>query len=96
MSGKLEVSELGGNGSGTSSATDQSLKDDGVKVGYSSIEALENTERPRARNKGAFDVTGDVLHYKPISTYEGIHRWDPDFEWTEEEEKKVVRKVNNT
>lgn len=94
MPGKQDISEFKGNASGTSSSTDQSLKGDGVKVGYSSIEAFENNERPRARNKSAFDVTGDVLHYKPIATYEGIHRWDPNFEWEEDEEKKVRRKVN--
>lgn len=40
-----------------------------------------------------FDTTEDPRYYKPIPDYEGIHRWDPDFEWTEDEEKKVVRKV---
>ena len=40
-----------------------------------------------------FDTTEDPRYYKPIPEYEGIHRWDPDFEWTEEEEKKIVRKV---
>ncbi|KAJ5820266.1 hypothetical protein N7474_005857 [Penicillium riverlandense] len=42
----------------------------------------------------AFDTTEDPRYYKPIPEYEGIHRWDPDFEWTEEEEKKVVRKID--
>lgn len=41
----------------------------------------------------AFDTTEDPRYYKPIPEYEGIHRWDPDFEWTEEEEKAVVKKV---
>lgn len=41
----------------------------------------------------AFDTTEDPRYYKPIPEYEGIHRWDPDFEWTDEEEKAVVRKV---
>jgi hypothetical protein len=40
-----------------------------------------------------FDTTEDPRFYKPIPEYEGIHRWDPDFEWTEAEEKAVVRKV---
>lgn len=48
----------------------------------------------RAAENGAFDATEDPRYYKPIPTYEGIHRWDPEFEWTEEEEKKVVRKVS--
>jgi hypothetical protein len=32
-------------------------------------------------------------HYRPVDSYEGLHRYDPDFEWEPEEEKKVVRKV---
>lgn len=32
-------------------------------------------------------------HYRPVDTYEGLHRYDPDFEWEPEEEKKVIRKV---
>ena len=40
-----------------------------------------------------FAKGGKVRFYKPIDTYEGRHRWDPNAEWTEQEEKKVVRKV---
>lgn len=32
-------------------------------------------------------------HYRPVDSYEGLHRYDPDFEWAPEEEKRVVRKV---
>lgn len=32
--------------------------------------------------------------YRPIDTYEGIHRFDPEAEWTEAEEKKIVRKID--
>lgn len=31
--------------------------------------------------------------YKPIESYEGRHRFDPQFEWEAAEEKRVVRKV---
>ena len=31
--------------------------------------------------------------YMPIAKYEGRHRYDPSFRWTEDEEKKLVRKV---
>jgi hypothetical protein len=41
----------------------------------------------------AFSGGGDTRWYKPIDTYEGRHRWDPNAEWTKEEEKKIVRKV---
>lgn len=33
--------------------------------------------------------------YKPIESYEGRHRYDPDFRWEPEEEKAVVRKVGS-
>jgi hypothetical protein len=32
--------------------------------------------------------------YRPVDTYEGLHRYDPYFEWEPEEERKVVRKVS--
>lgn len=31
--------------------------------------------------------------FKPIPEYEGAHRYDPKAEWTEQEEKVLVRKV---
>jgi hypothetical protein len=34
--------------------------------------------------------------YHTVPEYEGAHRWDPDFEWTEAEETAVVRKVDTT
>lgn len=39
----------------------------------------------------AAGVSGD--HYRPVETYEGIHRYDPDFRWEPAEEKRVLRKV---
>lgn len=32
-------------------------------------------------------------NYRPVDSYEGLHRYDPDFEWEPEEERKVIRKV---
>jgi hypothetical protein len=32
-------------------------------------------------------------HYRPVESYEGIHRYDPDFAWEKTEEKRLVRKV---
>ncbi|KAJ5780683.1 hypothetical protein N7457_005843 [Penicillium paradoxum] len=50
---------------------------------------------PRATQSDcAFDTTEDPRFYKPIPEYEGAHRWDPDFEWTEEEENAVLRKID--
>lgn len=43
--------------------------------------------------QGTFDVAEGHHHYRPIDSYEGLHRWDPNFQWTELEEKRLVRKV---
>ena len=32
--------------------------------------------------------------YKPIEGYEGAHRFDPSLEWSQEEEKRLVRIVS--
>ncbi|KAJ0426117.1 major facilitator superfamily domain-containing protein [Aspergillus carlsbadensis] len=42
----------------------------------------------------AFDTTEDPRYYKPIPEYEGIHRWDPGFDWSPEEEKRLIRKID--
>lgn len=53
---------------------------------------------PDASNRN--HVTGDtfvagasVEYYEPIAEYEGRHRYDPTAEWTDKEEKRLVRKV---
>lgn len=61
--------------------------------GFASAVPVGEQDRSRKQEDAAFDTTEDVRHYKPIDSYEGIHRWDPDFEWEEEEEKKIVKKV---
>ncbi|EAW09385.1 putative transporter [Aspergillus clavatus NRRL 1] len=60
-----------------------------------STSSLSSDEPRRYKNSdAAFDTSEDPRYYKPIPTYEGIHRWDPDFEWTEEEEKRLIRKID--
>lgn len=41
----------------------------------------------------AFADGGDVRFYRPIEGYEGLHRYDPNEQWTPQEEGKLVRKV---
>lgn len=55
---------------------------------------LEIIRGHQRSDEATFDMTEDIRHYKPIDSYEGIHRWDPDFQWEEWEEKKIVRKVS--
>ncbi|KAJ5030633.1 major facilitator superfamily domain-containing protein [Bipolaris maydis] len=55
------------------------------------------THKKRGREKcGSTLVSEGVAsdHYKPITAYEGIHRYDPDFEWGPTEEKRIVRKID--
>lgn len=42
---------------------------------------------------GVYAAGGSTRYYRPIPEYEGLHRWDPNAEWTEKEEKRLVRKV---
>ncbi|KAL4775293.1 major facilitator superfamily domain-containing protein [Aspergillus nidulans var. acristatus] len=42
----------------------------------------------------AFVGGGSTELYEPIPEYEGRHRYDPSAEWTEKEEKKLVRKLD--
>ena len=48
----------------------------------------------RVREGTTFETSGLEPYYKPIDKYEGRHRYDPDFEWEPEEEKRVVQKVS--
>ena len=48
----------------------------------------------KGREDTTFETSGLEPYYKPIDKYEGRHRYDPNFEWEPEEEKKVVRKVS--
>ncbi|RAQ68940.1 transporter [Aspergillus flavus] len=73
------------------------VKDDSKQVSAgSSSETLPVAAPKRVKDisEGAFDTTEDPRFYKPIDDYEGIHRWDPDFEWGEQEEKKLIRKID--
>ncbi|KAL5360068.1 major facilitator superfamily domain-containing protein [Aspergillus floccosus] len=59
-----------------------------------SLDVAERNNRIKDLSDCAFDTSEDPRYYKPIPSYEGIHRWDPDFEWEEEEEKRVLRKID--
>lgn len=42
---------------------------------------------------GVFATGGNIESYKPIPEYEGAHRYDPKFQWSDAEERKLVRRV---
>ncbi|KAF2446798.1 MFS general substrate transporter [Karstenula rhodostoma CBS 690.94] len=65
---------------------------DVAKSDYSS----ENASESELQTTGAtFSGAGlKARFYKPMDQYEGKHRYDPDFVWEPEEERKVVRKID--
>ncbi|KAL4780625.1 major facilitator superfamily domain-containing protein [Aspergillus varians] len=63
--------------------------------GVSDADDSDREKQGHSHLKGStFNSTEDPRFYRPIDTYEGLHRWDPHFEWTEEEERKIVRKID--
>jgi hypothetical protein len=57
------------------------------------LSSLETLSTRSGHHGDAFDTSGLDELYKPISTYEGIHRYDPKFQWQDAEENKIIRKV---
>ena len=61
----------------------------------SNITGTEKGFFARSTRDATFDTSSLESHYAPIEQYEGRHRYDPKFEWTPQEEKRVVRKVSD-
>ncbi|KAJ5781261.1 hypothetical protein N7457_006421 [Penicillium paradoxum] len=62
-----------------------------------SVTVVEETPFPTKIQNGTSGVVaagGSMEFYKPIDKYEGKHRYDPTAEWTEKEEKKLVRRLD--
>lgn len=64
--------------------------------GASILESDQESQQTQGYDNGTFQVKEGHEYYRPIDSYEGMHRWDPGFEWTEEEEKNIVRKVKKS
>ena len=48
-----------------------------------------------AKSVTSFDGRESLTHlYEPPDSYESKHRWDPTAQWTPEEERKIVRKLD--
>lgn len=68
---------------------------DFTKTGESlSVGSFPDEASSKSSGRGAWQQVDDTRYYKPIDSYEGLHRWDPEFEWTPKEEKKLVRKLD--
>lgn len=61
-----------------------------------SVSIVQESPKPQKINgsSGVLAGGGSVELYAPIAEYEGKHRYDPTAEWTEKEEKVLVRRVN--
>lgn len=81
--------------SSTSSGNSGTEKDGTLGLNRKDHNALE-AELPEYTPGRAFETAGLETHYEPIDSYEGKHRYDPGFKWTENEEQKVVRKVSRS
>ncbi|KAF4303855.1 putative phthalate transporter [Botryosphaeria dothidea] len=66
------------------------------EIGYAKKNDLRIEEAPMntARADPTFATAGLDKYYRPVEGYEGLHRYDPDFEWEPEEERRIVRKID--
>jgi hypothetical protein len=65
------------------------------KGGHSASESSDSIDTHHYGTGEVLVVGADASFYRPIDKYEGIHRWDPKFTWTDEEEKKLIRRVSD-
>lgn len=94
--GQIESEQHPAPTAGSSSATDDKS--------YPVEKDLRGSDSGSATGSSISDerqVPGDVFaeggqsrFYEPIPEFEGRHRWDPRAEWTEDEEKRLIRKVS--
>ncbi|KAF3014341.1 hypothetical protein E8E15_003623 [Penicillium rubens] len=72
---------------------------DGVKTARVSASNADGSDEEwqksdQQKGEGTFGAGEGHHFYRPIDSYEGLHRWDPNFQWTEKEEKRIVRKID--
>lgn len=80
----------------TPSSEGYDVKDPEIAKG--AAETTSSSEKSASLRLGQSDggviaSGGNLDSYRPIAEYEGAHRFDPTYEWTENEEKRLVRRV---
>jgi len=82
------------------SSTSVSLAEPSKELGVSTRPVEKDTDgSPPPKDKQAHTSSNTFVseglddYCKPMESYEGYHRYDPDFVWEPKEEKKIVRKV---
>ncbi|KAH8730577.1 major facilitator superfamily domain-containing protein [Phaeosphaeriaceae sp. PMI808] len=81
----------------TSPSSDASITSKEVQVTRSASASDASVHKVGKGYREGATFAAEGLHhdqYRPVETYEGIHRYDPDFQWEPEEERKVVRKID--
>ena len=69
----------------TSTSEAENLK---LRDGFKARNGIANSYGPDSRT-----FLADSDDYIPIDSHENRHRWDIDFQWTEDEEKRLVKRV---
>ncbi|TKA32868.1 hypothetical protein B0A50_01094 [Salinomyces thailandicus] len=77
----------------TDSPSESSGSPDADSKAYPEARITE-TKLNRKEGRVTFDRESLEDFYKPIDSYEGRHRYDPNFEWEPKEEKRLVRKID--
>lgn len=82
----------------TPSSEGYDIKDPEIAKGAAETTTTSSSEKSASLRIGQSDggviaVGGNLDSYRPIPEYEGAHRFDPTYEWTENEEKRLVRRV---
>lgn len=81
--------------SGSNSASQQSSTIDlKRREQHVASSVSESSHSDRIPTSDVYASGGKERFYEPVPEYEGRHRWDPHAEWSEAEEKKLVRKVS--
>lgn len=66
-----------------------------VETKQGSIDGSQSLGETFQLHSDTYAEGGLTKFYEPIPEYEGRHRWDPNAEWSEVEEKKLIRKVGS-
>ncbi|KAK1755606.1 MFS general substrate transporter [Echria macrotheca] len=85
----------GGGAPASSTGDEKSDYETGIRTdGVRHRDHLDVIRAAKQAEGETFASGGETRFYEPIDSYEGKHRWDPNAEWTEQEERRVVRKLD--
>lgn len=70
------------------------LQNKTLEKGVAANESTDSVDSHRYGDGEVLAFGGSAEFYEPIAKYEGRHRYDPKITWTEEEEKKLIRRVS--